>query len=249
MCEACYKHVHIYHIHLVDNMKFNKQHHQLVVQNLDKLLYKEDGKLRRHGKLLPNSIRALVVGPSNCGKTNAMLSLLLDPNGLIFSNIYLYSKSLQQPKYEFLKELISPMKEISFHAFSNNCDVIDPNEAKHNSVFIFDDIACEKQNNVRSYFCMGRHNDVDSFYLCQTYTRIPKHLIRDNANFLIIFKQDDMNLKHIYNDHVNADMSFENFRDVCGACWKDDYGFIVVDKDSTFHNGRYRKGFDTFIKL
>lgn len=230
-------------------MKLTEQQHKLTVHNLDKILCKGNDKILRHGKLLPNSIRALVVGPSNCGKTNAMISLLLDPNGLIFSNVYIYSKSLHQPKYLFLCKLISPMKEIGFHTFSNNCDVIEPDEAKSNSVFIFDDIACEKQNNIRSYFCMGRHNDIDSFYLCQTYTRIPKHLIRDNANFLIVFKQDDMNLKHIYNDHVNADMSFEKFRAMCAKCWKEDFGFLVVDKDSAFHNGRYRKGFDTFIEV
>lgn len=230
-------------------MKFVKQQQDLAVQNLDGILCKSGDKMQKHGKLLPSSIRALVVGPSSCGKTNAMLSLLLAPNGLTFGNIYIYSKSLHQPKYEFLSSLISPMKEIGFYTFSNNCDVIDPSKAKSNSVFIFDDIACDKQNNVRSYFCMGRHRDIDSFYLCQTYTHIPKHLIRDNTNFLIVFKQDDLNLKHIYSDHVNTDMSFEDFREACAMCWQDDYGFLVVDKDRPMQNGRYRKGFDTFIKV
>ena len=31
---------------------------------------------------------------------------------------------------------------------------------------IFDDIACEKQDSVRAFFCMGRHKKVDCFYLC-----------------------------------------------------------------------------------
>ncbi|KYN28024.1 hypothetical protein ALC57_02564, partial [Trachymyrmex cornetzi] len=50
--------------------------------------------------------------------------------------------------------------------------------------------------------------------VCQTYARIPKHLIRDNANLLILFKQDGTNLKHVYNDHVNTDMSYDEGR--CG---------------------------------
>ena len=130
---------------------------------------------------------------------------------------------------------------LGFHTFSNNSDVIPLEESKPNSVFIFDDIACDKQNNVRSYFCMGRHKNVDSFYLCQTYTHIPKHLIRDNTNFLIIFKQDDLNLKHIYNDHVNTDLSFQEFRQACSECWKNEYGFLVVDKDSPLHKDVIRK--------
>ena len=80
---------------------------------------------------------------------------------------------------------------------------------------IFDDVACEKQDHIRSFFCMGRHNLIDSFHLCQTYTQVPKHLVRDNCNFLVLFRQDEMNLKHIYNDHVNTDMKYEKFRNVC----------------------------------
>jgi len=91
-------------------------------------------------------------------------------------------------------------------------------------------MACDKQDAIREYFAMGRHADVDCFYLCQTYTKIPKYLIRDNANVLILFKQDDINLKHVYNDHVNTDMSYENFRELCRCYWQQKYGFVVINK-------------------
>jgi len=204
---------------------------------------------RKHGFLLPNDIRALICGPSNAGKTNVMLSLLFDVNGLRFENIYVYSKSLYQPKYRYLSDIISCIPEINLYMFSNNCDVISIEEAKRNSIFIFDDVACEKQDNIRSYFCLGRHKDIDSFYLCQTYTRIPKHLIRDNANMLCIFKQDDMNLKHIYNDHINNDITYKQFCDACSKCWSNDHGFLAIVKDCPLQNGRYRQGFDTFISF
>jgi len=60
---------------------------------------------------------------------------------------------------------------------------------------------------------MGRHKNVDSFYLAQTYTPIPKHLVRDNANSIVLFKQDFINIKHVYYDQVNTDMTFNKF---CG---------------------------------
>lgn len=242
-----YKSSCIYKELLVADMKFIKQQECLPIRNAD--IDITSTKKKKHGALLPNSIRGIIVGPSNCGKTNVMLSLLEHPNGLRFENIYIYSKSLSQPKYEYLRRVISRISGLGYYTFSNNCDVIPPEEAKPNSIFIFDDVACDKQNNIRAYFCMGRHNDVDSFYLCQTYTHIPKHLIRDNANLLILFKQDDLNLKHIYNDHVNTDMTFEEFRKTCAKCWKDKYGFFVIDKDSPMDKGRYRKGFDTFMSL
>ena len=93
---------------------------------------------------------------------------------------------------------------------------------------------------------MGRHSNVDCFYLCQTYAKIPKYLIRDNANLLILFKQDGTNLKHVYNDHVNTDMTYEDFCALCRNCWQREYGFAVIDTDSAMSNGRYRKGFNEF---
>lgn len=102
-------------------------------------------------------LRALIVGPSNCGKTNVMISLLEHPNGVKSRNIYIYSKSLHQPKYEYLKRLIAPVVGLGYYTYSDNSDVIPPEEAKHNFVFVFDDVACGKQDIIRSYFCMGRH--------------------------------------------------------------------------------------------
>jgi len=40
-------------------------------------------------------------------------------------------------------------------------------------------------------------------------------------------------------------MDFQKFRDICAECWRDKYGFLVIDKDSDV--GRYRKGFDEYI--
>jgi len=52
---------------------------------------------RKHGAMLPSTIRAIVCSPSNCGKTNILISLLESPHGVRFENVYVYSKSLQQP--------------------------------------------------------------------------------------------------------------------------------------------------------
>lgn len=229
-------------------MDFQEQSVKLPVSNVDFLVGENIDKPKRHGSLLPDSIRAVICGPSGCGKTNALISLIIHPNGLRFDNIYVYSKSLNQPKYTFLKDLLTPIDEIQYFAFNDREQVISPSEALSNSVMIFDDIACEKQDSLKAYFCMGRHKGVDSFYLCQSYAQVPKHLVRDNLNFLVIFRQDELNLKHLYRDHVNTDMTFDNFKKLCAKCWQDgDHSFVVIDKTSETKNGRFRKGFDQFL--
>lgn len=231
-------------------MRFVKQPTSLTVHNFDLCSNRNKKVPKRHGELLPNSIRCIICGPSNCGKTNVLMSLLEDPNGLRFENVYIYSKSLEQEKYRYLQSVLSSIKGMGFYKYSTSDELIDPKNVKPNSIFIFDDVICDKQNNIRSYFCMGRHKNVDCFYLTQTFTRIPKHLIRDNANFIIIFKQDDMNLRHIFNDYaVACDMKFDEFRKMCYMCWCEKYGFIVIDLDSDPNQGRYRKGFDNFFQV
>jgi len=111
---------------------------------------------------------------------------------------------------------------------------------------IFDDVACKNQDNIRSYFCMGRNKNIDSFYLCQTYTHIPKHLIRVNANFIIMLKQDDLNTRHIYRDHIKTNMNYKTFVKICQKCWEDKHGFLLISKDIEMDNGRHRKGLGQF---
>lgn len=226
-------------------MEFKKQSTDLSVMNFDEFTQKK-ARRKKHGNLLPNSVRAVFCGPSNCGKTNALLTLITHPNGLRFENVYIYSKSLKQPKYRLLESLLTTVDGIKYFPFNEHEQVIPPSEAQPNSIFVFDDIACEKQDSIRAYFSMGRHENVDCFYLSQTYARIPKHLVRDNVNLLVLFKQDDMNLRHVYNDHVNTDMTYDDFKALCSHCWSEKYGFLVIDKDSDLDAGRYRRGFDCF---
>lgn len=227
-------------------MKLVKQPISLNVKNIN---LDESPQEIRHSALLPNTIRCIICGPSNCGKTNVVISLLLHENGLKFQNLYLYSKTNFQPKYCFLREVLRRVPQIKFTEFNDDKDVISPSEASPNSVFIFDDVVCENQLNIRNYFCMGRHKQIDCFYLSQTYSKVPKQLLRDNANFIIIFKQDDVNLKHIYEEHVNSDLPWNQFKDVCKTVWKNPYNFLLINKESPLNNGRYRQNFDIFFKF
>lgn len=229
-------------------MQFVKQSISLPVKNVEYELNQQNEVRNRHSSLLPNNIRCIICGPSNSGKTNVMLSLLESPNGLRYENVYVYSKSLFQPKYVYLQQLLSKIEEIGCYMFSCSDDVIPIEQVKPNSIFIFDDVICEKQSNIRQYFCMGRHKNVDTFYLSQSFTHIPKHLIRENTNFVILFKQDDANLRHVFDDFsISCDMNYNTFKQMCVKCWSENFGFVVIDVENTIKHGKYRKGFDQFI--
>lgn len=61
---------------------------------------------RNNHFLLPKSIRGLIIGKSNCGKTTLLLNLLLRPGWLDYNQLYVYAKSLHQMEYKILQKLL-----------------------------------------------------------------------------------------------------------------------------------------------
>jgi len=102
-------------------MQFVRQTQTIRVTNFDDKLMIEK-KICKHENMLPISIRGIICGLSNCDKTNVLISLLESPQGVRFENVYIYSKSLQQPKYRYLKNLFAPIEEIGYFIYSNNSD-------------------------------------------------------------------------------------------------------------------------------
>lgn len=64
----------------MNEIKVIKQRIKLPIKNVEIKTADENKKsYSKHGALLPNSVRSLIVGASNCGKTNVMISLLENP--------------------------------------------------------------------------------------------------------------------------------------------------------------------------
>lgn len=221
-------------------MKLHKLELSLPIVNHDGV--EEANKEKRHGLLLPDTVRGIVAGSSGCGKTNVILSLIEHPNGLRFQNIFVVSKSLDQAKYKRIEHIVKPLKEIKFYGLKDVSEI--PEKPPKDSVFIFDDLVGSKQTMIQKYYSYGRHFKVDSFFLSQTYCSVKKHLLRDNANFIILFQQDDVNLKHVFNEHVSG-LKFSQFKEMCSIAWSEPFGFLTIDKESK----NYRKGFDQVFTL
>ena len=98
--------------------------------------------------------------------------------------------------------------------FLNGEDIKDPRQlnSSDKNLMNFDDVLLEKQNKCNDFYIRVRHSNVDCFYLSQNYLRLPRQTIRENSNFICLFKQDNKNIQHIYQDHVSHDMSYEEFR-------------------------------------
>jgi hypothetical protein len=177
------------------------------------------------------------------------MNLIIQNGYLNYNKLHIYSKSLHQEKYEFLKEWAMQLNKKANQpiiTFNSNEDEIIPVEKLNpaeRTVMVFDDVMLEKQTPIEKYFSQGRHGNADCFYLCQSYFRIPKQAIRANANFLILFNQDAKNLRAIHDTFIGGDMDFAEFRQFFAECIATKYGFTVIDLTSEPNNGKYRSGF------
>jgi KaiC/GvpD/RAD55 family RecA-like ATPase len=58
----------------------------------------------KHAPFLPKNIFCIIAGSTGCGKTNLILNFLLNGKNLDYTNIYIYSSTLHQSKYKFLRD-------------------------------------------------------------------------------------------------------------------------------------------------
>ena len=75
--------------------------------------------------------------------------------------------------------------EASF--FNDVTSIPDPTEhdTSQRNLLVLDDVMLGPQNKVEAYFTRGRHNNVDVIYITQSYFRLPRQTIRENANLFM----------------------------------------------------------------
>ena len=210
-----------------------------------------------HAPFLPNNIFCIIAGSTGCGKTNLMLNFLLNDGVLNYSDVYIYAPSLHQPAYKYLKEYytnaenkIQQVFKAHFkigYFFDADEEIKDPKDLNPNTnhIMVFDDVMLSNQTKIKEYFCRGRHNNVNVFYLCQSLLKIAKHCIRDNANVYILFHQDDKTLKYFHETHISGDMNFTEFKSFCDKAWDKKHGFIVINLWEEPFCGRYIQNYET----
>ena len=133
--------------------------------------------------------------------------------------------------------------------FEDNIDdLIDPAEHdnEQRNFVIFDDLIDDKQTQLSKYFTRGRHNNINTLYISQSYFHLPRKTIRNNCTLLILFKLSVRDLTNIWHDIVSCDMPLDEFKDFCHSAFEDDYGYIVIDKAQNDIMFKYRTGLTSY---
>ena len=137
--------------------------------------------------------------------------------------------------------------EITAEFYEDCSKIPDPKELdpRLKNLLILDDCFLGPQSKARAYWSRGRHSSTNCVFISQNYFALDRRSIRENSNFIILYRQNSKSVHHIYEDHC-TDLPFDEFKRLCERIWSEEYGFLVIDLTSDILDGKYREGFSRF---
>lgn len=196
--------------------------------------------------LLPTlPMRALIIGPSSCGKTNLLINLLIGENKFNYDKLYIISSTLHQYSYQSLMKYCDKHKiDASFFDSVDEFDIQELDIDKKNVVVIDDMISNNNDPLFKELFCRGRHYNASPIFLSQSYFITPK-LIRDNASWIVLFKMNQREISTLCSRV--GDMTIPMLQSIIKNLPK--YGFTSIDHNSPDSDKKYRIGLDKYIVI
>ena len=146
---------------------------------------------------------------------------------LYFDKVYLYTKNLEQSKYQNLMDIFKPISnEVGYDVIEARND--EDLESDSQEIVIFDDYVCDKnQKPLVDYFIRGRHKNCSVIYLSQSYYTTPKD-IRLNCSHFSIYDFPSANEKSlICRKNSIPKESYEK-------ATKEPFSFVYIDKPRKF---------------
>ena len=212
VCKSCYN-------------KYRRKNHQ--PESGDKKKIKYDDSVNNIEKPKIGNVpkyenhRHVVIGPSNVGKTYYMLKILEKISNK--KPIHIITRSPNQyPNYKTSTE-IKPINKYK------------------GSVVIFDDMLRAKNSSqIDEFFTRGRHEDLDVYYISQSYFALPRQSIGNNSDRLILFKQTLRDVQSMYYDIGAYDMKYDEFKEMCHKAWDKKYNYLCIDMTKNKKEGKYR---------
>ena len=204
----------------LENMAHNRRccrkchHKQINKKSQAELIIKQQQQQQQ----ITKPERTLIIGASACGKTTLMLDILKRFNP---ENVYIISRTENQYPLKYYNQ----STEIEILNFYENSSVV------------FDDMLGTKQaRDIDQFFCRGRHNNINIYYLSQSWYSLPKNTIRNNSSVLCIVSQTKADMQSLHRDVAGLDMSYQDWLELCREAWSKPHNYIQINRCEPIQN-------------
>ena len=76
-------------------------------------------------------------------------------------------------------------------------------------------LSAPSSSEIDDFFTRGRHENLDVYYISQSYFALPRESIRNNSDRLILLKQTLRDVQSMYYDIGANDMEYDEFKEMC----------------------------------
>lgn len=219
------------------------------IKNFDEYMTKSKKYINKHPLAPKWPFRLLICGDSGCGKTNLFMNLIFSL--LHFNKLYIYTKMLNEDKYEFINnffELIDHMIDEKLNkkakklgknyagktqtcTISNDINDLVPLEdicTDEQNLIIFDDMLLEKdQSMVEDYFMRGRKYNASFIYLSQSYFKTPRFIRLNCTDFMLFPSHNKKELNMIQQVHATR-LTKDQFMSLFEEINKTPFNFMFI---------------------
>ena len=108
-------------------------------------------------------------------------------------------------------------------------DEIKPLNEYENGIIVCDNILGSSNSRlIDQFFIRGRHNNLDIYYLSQSYFELPKRTIRINSDKILLLNQTLKDIEQIYRDVAGYNMNYDEFKELCRRAWEEGYNYLYI---------------------
>ena len=101
-------------------------------------------------------------------------------------------------------------------------------------------LGAKNSSQIDEFFTRGKHEDLDVYYISQSYFALPRRSIRKNSDRLKLFKQTFRDVQSMYSDIGAYDISYDEFKQMCHKAWVEKYNYLSIDMTKNKNEGKYR---------
>ena len=101
-------------------------------------------------------------------------------------------------------------------------------------------LGAKNSSQIDEFFTRGRHEDLDAYYISQSYFALPRESIRNNSDRLLLFKQTLRDVQSMYYDIGAFDMEYYEFKEMCHKAWSERFNYLCIDMTKNKDKGKYR---------
>ena len=98
------------------------------------------------------------------------------------------------------------------------------------SVVIFDDmLGAPNSSQIDKFHTTGKQENLDVYYISQSYFGLPRQSIRNNRDRLIPFKQTLGDVETMYKDIGGYGIKYDEFKEMCHKAWNQKFNYLCID--------------------